>query len=241
MSTGFRIRNSVVYSTLPFEFRGALSRSKITALSGSRGSTSPQILPRSFSYDPVSPNDMPPAKGTREVIWIRVTRASAAGASTLMPNSRVAARAKTFQPFVAIGPPRLDQVEPGVSHGGRLVPEDRPRGVERRDSPLRAPVSVVFIADQVGARQSALARTVSSIDSNRDPSRLGVRFHACSIERPSRRSSLCEVHLPWLMSSKGRTAMGKTSLNDESRMACVKRSRPMFYWTSGVAPQRTLI
>ena len=92
MSTGFMIRKSLEYSTLPRAFRGALSRSTITAFSASVGSTSPKILPRSFSYGPVLPNDIPSAKGTRDVIRIWVMRASDVALSTPLPIKSAATK-----------------------------------------------------------------------------------------------------------------------------------------------------
>ena len=40
MSTGFKIRNGLLNSTIPSAFLGALSRLTITAFTGSKGSTS---------------------------------------------------------------------------------------------------------------------------------------------------------------------------------------------------------
>src|SRR5262249_5183428 len=70
-------------STMAPALRGALSRSNTTALRGSDGFTSKKTVPRSLSYGPMSPKEVPAATVTRDVISRRVTRASAVEASTL--------------------------------------------------------------------------------------------------------------------------------------------------------------
>ena len=84
---GLRMKMSIEYSTLPRALRGASSRSVITALRGSSGSTSPKALPRSFSYGPTlpsGPNVRPSNAGDSDragSMTMRVMWASAGGAS----------------------------------------------------------------------------------------------------------------------------------------------------------------
>src|SRR5436853_58658 len=77
MSAGLRIMKGELNSTMLRAFWGALWISVITALSGSRGSTSKYALPFSRAYAPTVPNSWPPANGTFSVITSLVTCASA--------------------------------------------------------------------------------------------------------------------------------------------------------------------
>src|SRR5439155_11681478 len=82
MSTGLSSVNVAVYATLPLALRGAKLMSVMTALRGSRGSSSPAAVPRTCSYAPTSPNTRPLNAYVVLLIVICVTRASATGAAT---------------------------------------------------------------------------------------------------------------------------------------------------------------
>ena len=77
MSSGLLIQKSMLYSTMPRALRGARLMSVMTSFKGSSGSTSPKATPRSVSYCPTLPNDVPAKASARELIWIPVMRACA--------------------------------------------------------------------------------------------------------------------------------------------------------------------
>src|SRR3954464_11230877 len=85
------MKNGVLNSTRPRAFRGALSRSTITAFSGSAGSTSKSAVPVSRSYAPADPHSTPPANGSRCSI-VRRTSAASPRAETRTTAAAIAIR-----------------------------------------------------------------------------------------------------------------------------------------------------
>src|SRR6267142_4126930 len=120
---GFKMKNVVENSTMPRAFRGALSRFTITALCGSRGSTSKSAIPSRRWYWPTLPKLVPSAKVRTCVTWNRTTRPRAE------PAANANKETSTKNVLGNIGVLLLDQEQeqspappdgPAASHG-RLI------------------------------------------------------------------------------------------------------------------------
>src|SRR5262249_45684983 len=126
MSTGLRMKNGVLNSTIPRAFRGARSRSTRPAFNGSRGSTSRNAVPNSRSQGPTDPHELPPANDCRDSTWNVTTRAWAA-----LPTMVPTATTQTNRPALTTG---FDGMGPPFVRAGYQLSDPRihwPK--ERRD------------------------------------------------------------------------------------------------------------
>src|SRR4051812_46171270 len=131
MSTGLTTTKRVENSTIPRALRGASWRSTITALSGSRGSTSMYAVPISFSYAPTVPQAMPPRNGWVDSTTNAVTRAWP-GTAAANRNAAAQSAARCFDGRRMVSLPEVDGRYPVVT------PRDKPRRVSSgRLSPSR--------------------------------------------------------------------------------------------------------
>src|SRR6266849_8830060 len=143
MSTGLLSQKSTLYSTMPCALRSASLMSVMTSFSGSFGSTSPKTMPRSVSYWPTLPNEAPPYATARELIWILVTRPSAAPAKasgSSPTNATLTERGIVFpsrkaidearRPLSTYDRRRTDQWLPGARVSRVLASRSEPREPE---------------------------------------------------------------------------------------------------------------
>src|SRR5437867_3852686 len=169
-SIGLRMKMSIEYSTLPRAFRGARLRSVITALRGSSGSTSPNALPRSFSYCPTFPSapKIRPSKAgdsdRARSMTMRVTCASAAGANTV-----VAATRRNPMPWILEGCACMSALDSKSARPGRRNSSSVGQLDPRHHGHFGCASPTDLLGEQVGIMSAVPHDDVADPDGDRPP------------------------------------------------------------------------